>query len=75
MPDGTTQIATSIYDITKWVIVFLLGFVGYNAKKTVNRVDKLEENLMPRDEITKLLNRMRDENREDFQRLYDRLDK
>ena len=51
MPDGTTQVATSIYEMGKWVIVFLLGLVGFNLKKLSEKVDEHDAQHATRKEL------------------------
>ena len=51
MPDGTSQVAISLYDAGKWVFVFVLGVLGFNTRKLVNKVDDHDKNHVSREEL------------------------
>jgi len=78
MPDGTSN---AVWEIIKYPILLIVGIMGFNLKRQVSRVDKIEAEHLKKDEFNKTVESFRrdmgkgfDKGREDTQALHKRID-
>jgi hypothetical protein len=70
-----------IWDMAVALLIFLLGLVGFNIKRTQNKVDEMQKEKADRDELKEAVARVeeavyqaREENRQDHRDLHSRID-
>lgn len=68
------ETSITLWEGAKWLLVFLASFIGWNLKVLSGKVDKHDREHIGRKEFNATLGALRNENREDFQRIHDKLD-
>jgi len=71
MPDSTITFAKEVWDLIKYLIVATLGFFGWNLKRQVSRIDKLEETTVHESQLNKTIDTFNDSIKDGFKDIKD----
>jgi len=71
MPDGTSTIIQATWEVIKYPIILIMGLLGFNLKRLVERVDKIDDEYTNEEDFNKTVSSFRTDMKDGFKQVED----